>query len=79
MDNVIQETNPQLSRKRTQQKENWKCNKMKKERYAPKEPPNLRIPCNHYAKAYRCTSLSHADIIAFNRRFYKKTGQNLSG
>ena len=33
MDNLIKETTPQLSRKRTQQKADWKCNKLKKERY----------------------------------------------
>ncbi|CAK1597411.1 unnamed protein product [Parnassius mnemosyne] len=72
MDSLIKETTPQLSRKRTQQKEDWKCNKLKKERYTPKEPPNLRLPCDHYTKAYRCTSLNHADIIAMNKAFYKK-------
>lgn len=41
-------------------------------RYSPKEPPDLTLPCKHYTKAYRCTSLNKNDIIQFHRVFYKK-------
>lgn len=39
-------------------------------RYSPKAPPNIKIPCQHYSTAYRCTSLTKKDIIKFHNAFY---------
>ncbi|CAB3233231.1 unnamed protein product [Arctia plantaginis] len=71
--NQIVETPPQLSRKPLVQKSSWECNRKKISRYSPKAPPDIRIPCQHFSKAYRCTSLAKNDIIKFNNAFYKST------
>ncbi|KAK9679130.1 hypothetical protein QE152_g40254 [Popillia japonica] len=53
----------------TVNKDNWKREKAKKERYSRKRLPQAP-KCKHYTKKFQCSSLTMADIGKFNEKFY---------
>ncbi|XP_069676001.1 uncharacterized protein [Periplaneta americana] len=68
---MIVETEPMRSRKRTRCPEQWKRTKEKKARYKPKAFPKTPI-CKHPDGKLRCNELSMQDVRRIHQKFQKQ-------
>ncbi|XP_045763554.1 uncharacterized protein LOC123866193 isoform X1 [Maniola jurtina] len=67
---------PNRARKRIRDPAHWKRNIKKRERYMPKNLPNLSISCTHKSKLMNCSKLTSQDLRKFREAFYSKPEKN---